>query len=59
MEALYQLNSSKLGKTDNHESYFIDALKLLYTGRPKKKRAPTPIKPRFLVFCPNEMKLWS
>ena len=28
-------------------------------GDPKKKRAPTLIKPRFLVFSPNEMKLWS
>ena len=24
-----------------------------------KKRAPTLIRPRFLVFCPNKMKLWS
>ena len=24
-----------------------------------KKRAPTLIRPHFLVFSPNEMKLWS
>ena len=29
------------------------------TGWPKKKRAPTLIRHRFLVFRPNEMKIWS
>ena len=34
------------------------ALKQDIQGDPKK-RAPILIRPHFLVFCPNEMKLWS
>ena len=50
------LFSIKLNKTAVQSAQNI-LTQLLCKGDPKKKRAPALIRPRFLVFGPNEMKL--
>ena len=38
---------------------FFTVTQVNYLQGDPKKRAPILIRPRFLVFYPNEMKLWS
>ena len=45
-------------KCYNSTNSEIKAANSIIQGDPKK-RAPALIRPRFLVFGPNEMKLWS
>ena len=40
------------------QSQIVNPILTFVQGDPKKT-APTLIRPRFLVFGPNEMKLWS